>query len=540
VDVILIKPLRAAACHLAVLLGAVCFELPPALPEDGGGTVAHGAFRDFQKQSPEMSGTSKVPKKAPAVTVHPSFWQCSDGETALIVDIRGNACYARVDAWSPDVALSSDVASRPPSRSIEDGALIQKTRQLATAWLTADGLRSAKPAVKRETLLLARLPGGKISEIPGRTIVRLVGPDDIGDGFFQAVFGPTGDLLRIDIAFASARTNGFCNRNLLASMTAAEQASGGNRLTLGCFFDPSEYRFEISAFSVEGESFLNLDQASNTFGRDSFDLKVPHRVSVERYRSSQDYHWWCWAWWHHYGCVGCFRGNWLEKTGRTGWEYPEHVLLHHRLLSSYETTQGPPRQTKVIQQSDGPIRYPYAISQTFKAAFYKDLEQCNVAFIFTHGGPIQGVYQVRRGLDVWVKLMPPSRKLGAGKLRHLFLDGCAAFTYRREPRAAHLVKTWIRQAPVSGLRTVCGVDGEASLLDRCGWRFFGHYNKGESISDSWAFALLDEFVENCPATAAYGATINEAVETLLRGRFTDEKAQTKAVAISIWSGGGTR
>ena len=92
---------------------------------------------------------------------------------------------------------------------------------------------------------------------------------------------------------------------------------------------------------------------------------------------------------------------------------------------------------------------------------------------------------------------------------------------------------------MNGLRTVCGVDGEASLLDRGGWRFFGHYNKGESISDSWAFALLDEFVENCPATAAYGKTVGEAVESLLGGRFTDEKGQTKAVAISVWSGPST-
>ena len=204
-------------------------------------------------------------------------------------------------------------------------------------------------------------------------------------------------------------------------------------------------------------------------------------------------------------------------------------------MSSYKTVQGTPRHTKVIQQPDGPIAYPFAISQTLESVFYRDLEQCQVAFLFTHGGPIQGVYQVRRGLDVWVKLVPPPRKLGVGKLRHLFLDGCAAFTYRREPRAAHLVKTWIRQAPANGIRTVCGVDGGASLLDRSGWRFFGHYNKGESISDSWAFALLDEFVENCPATAAYGSTVSEAVESLLQGRFTEKKVQAKAVAISIWS-----
>ncbi len=533
------KPRFALGCHVALLLSAVCFKGPPALAEEVLGDVARKAFREFQKQSPGMSAPSKAAPTEPVVTPYPSFWRCSDGETTLRVDLRGNACYARDRGWSPEASRVAKASSGLESRSIDENALVQKTRELATPWLSNDELRSAKPALKREILLLAQLPGGKITAIPGRTIIRLVGADDIGYGSFQAVFDPQGTVLRVDIAFVNARTKDLCNRGLLARTAASKKAVSEKPLTLGCFFDPSEYRFEISAFAVEGEPFLNLEQASNPFARDSFDLKHPHRVSVERYRNSQDYHWWCWAWWHHYGCVGAFRGNWIEKDGRAGWEYPERQLCHHRSLSSYQTAQGPPRQTKVIQQSDGPMRYPHAVSQTFKAAFYQDLEQCNVAFIFTHGGPIQGVYQVRRGLDVWAKLAPPSRKLGVGKLRHLFLDGCAAFTYRREPQAAHMVKTWIAQAPVNGLRTACGVDGEASLLDRGGWRFFGYYNKGESISDSWAFALLDEFVENCPATAAYGRTASEALEFLLRGRFTDERAQAKAVAISVWSGSST-
>ena len=143
---------------------------------------------------------------------------------------------------------------------------------------------------------------------------------------------------------------------------------------------------------------------------------------------------------------------------------------------------------------------------------------------------------MRRGPDVWVMLMPPGRRLGVGNLRHLFLDGCAAFTYRREPQSAHLVETWIRRAPARGLRTACGVDGVSSGLDRSGWRFFGYYNKGESISDSWAFASLDEYIENCPATAAYGKTTGEALESLLTGRFSDQGVEAMAVAISVWAG----
>jgi hypothetical protein len=73
-------------------------------------------------------------------------------------------------------------------------------------------------------------------------------------------------------------------------------------------------------------------------------------------------------------------------------------------------------------------------------------------------------------------------------------------------------------------------------LDRGGWRYFGYYNKGESISDSWALSLLAEGFDNWPATAAYGATPAEAIESLLSGRFSDQKIDAKAVAISLWAG----
>jgi hypothetical protein len=48
--------------------------------------------------------------------------------------------------------------------------------------------------------------------------------------------------------------------------------------------------------------------------------------------------------------------------------------------------------------------------------------------------------------------------------------------------------------------------------------------------------MLDEAIDNCPVTAAYGETLGEAVESLLGGRFSDQKAQARAVAVSVWSG----
>jgi hypothetical protein len=533
-----VNALRGVSCVLMVLHAGVFCDTLSASGNEVPDDMARNAFQEFQKHVSELSAAGKA-RAEPVVAGHPSYWQCSDGHTTLAVDLRGNAAYKLVKGWSPNLLAGGKASSRA-ARHLPGAALVEKTRQLASPWLSADVLRSLQPAIKRETLLLARVPAGAIAEKQGRTIVRLLAPGEIDQGYFQAVFDPNGSLLRVDIAFGNARTKDFCNRALLSGLTPARSKETDCRLTLGCFFDPGEYRFEINAFSVEGEPFLDLEQTSNPFGRDGFDLKHAHRVSVQRYRDSQDYHWWCWAWWQRYGCVGAFRGNFLKKEGRGEWEFPQHVPLHHRSLASYQTLQGRPTRTKVIQQTDGPVEYPFAVSQNLERAFYRDLEECNVAFVFTHGGPIEGVYQVRRGLDVWVVFAPTSRRLGTGNLRHLFLDGCSALTYRREPESAHLVATWIRRAPVNGVRTVSGVDGGASLLDRSGWRFFGHYNRGESVSDSWAFALLDEFIENCPATAGYGNTTQSAVESLLAGRFSDEKAQPNAVAISIWSGSAVR
>jgi hypothetical protein len=313
-------------------------------------------------------------------------------------------------------------------------------------------------------------------------------------------------------------------------------------LNFGCFFDQDEARFALTALSFEGEPFLDLYQEMNPFERGDFDPKTLGRVSVPDYLrvycGSQEYRWWCWTWWERYGRVGAFRGNSLERGGRVGWEHPQYRRVHHVSLGAYGLVEGEPRQTTPIPQPDGrPVRYPFAIGRHFDPSFYRDLEQCHVAFLFTYGRTFEGVFQVRRGWEVLVVLLPPSRKLGVDHLRHLFLDGCGAFTFRRGNPAlqAHLVKTWIEQAPADGLRTVCGSDGGLGG-DRGGWRYFGYYNKGESISDSWAFADLDEYVENCPVTAAFGSTTREALGTLLTGRFTDQRAEAKAVAISVWAG----
>ena len=411
---------------------------------------------------------------------------------------------------------------------------------LAASWLSRRAAGRSQAGREARDLAAGEAPRRRINEMRGRTIVRLFGMDVFSTGFFQAVFDPDGALLRVDLAVEDAPTADLCDLAILAGPSAKGRSESKKPLNLGCFFDPGS----LGSSSPPAPSKASH---SSTFTRH----RIPSSPATSTRRLS----------------AGCrcqticesisARNNTTGGAGGGGndmaaWAPSEEtgsnnpagsfgsilsvIVAYHRSLGAYPLVEGEPRRTKVIQQSDGPVEYPHAIARHLDPSFYSDLEQCHVAFLFTAGQAMEGVFQIRRGLDVWVVLLPPSRKLGLGNLRHLFLDGCSAFTFRRDPQTAHLVKTWIQQAPADGLRTVCGSDGGASGLDRNGWRYFGYYNKGESISDSWAFAALDEYVENCPATAAYGSTTREALGSLLTGRFNDQRAEAKAVAISLWAG----
>ena len=280
----------------------------------------------------------------------------------------------------------------PGSRSGPDEArLVQRTGRLASLWLPAERLGSLKPAAK------ARDPAA--GEAPRRPNLRDAGPDHrpvprAGRWFFQAVFDPKSALLRVDLAVADAPTMDLCDLAILARLSAKGKPAIKTPLNLGCFFDPGEYRFEINAFAVEGEPFLDLYQELNPFGAMIRLEGSPPGVGARLSRLARlsilvlD-------------LVGAIRprgrlpGNYLERRGRVGWEYPQHRLVQHRSLGAYRLVEGEPRQTKVIQQSDGPVKHPHAVGRHLDASFYRDLEQCHVAFVFTHGGPIDGVYQVR-------------------------------------------------------------------------------------------------------------------------------------------------
>jgi hypothetical protein len=98
-------------------------------------------------------------------------------------------------------------------------------------------------------------------------------------------------------------------------------------------------------------------QAANPFGRDDYDLHRPHEVSARHYSESEDYHWWCWTWWQRYGRAGGFRGNWLKKGSKAGWQYTHNHVLHHRSLVSYGLVDGWLRATLSSSTSVQYFRY---------------------------------------------------------------------------------------------------------------------------------------------------------------------------------------
>ncbi len=155
------------------------------------GNLPRWALAEFRKTAPGISASRDAPVAPPTVTRSSSYWECTDGETILTVDLRGNASYRRIPGWVPD----------PPADGGAPGALWAATlTQLGSfsgpgGWrrrgFPPSGLTFSSAAVKRETLLLAKVPAGAIHEMRGRTIVRLFGMDESVPGSFRPSSTPT-------------------------------------------------------------------------------------------------------------------------------------------------------------------------------------------------------------------------------------------------------------------------------------------------------------------------------------------------------------
>ena len=147
---------------------------------------------------------------------------------------------------------------------------------------------------------------------------------------------------------------------------------------------------------------------------------------------------------------------------------------------------------------------------------------------------------MRKAFDQWIILHEEGDAgLGDGNLRHLFLETCASINWIYGPEEEGVTQNietdWMNSHVADGIRTVCGTDGSYGGADRSGWRFFGSYHRGESVSQSWVNASIEECTCNHPVVLAYGATEDEAASTLYDGRFSTQRAGTGwVIALEVW------
>ena len=513
----------------ALFLFAVAAGLAGVVPAGNGQTIERSARAQFARFRKAVAagrvGSLRVERMGTFVRAASKDWR-------YVIDVAGNQTVRPAQN-----ARRVAEALRAPLDDIgldtaERRRLVAETQRWAKRLCKTEAWEEANLTVKREIILVRGPDQEHPQQFGGRVLVRLNRPT--GKDYFQILFGPGGRPTRVDTNVRTAQVDELVGLLLKVKMEKA-RGHASQPISVGTFFDPDEHRFEISAYSYEGEPFLQLTQRSNPFGRDHFDVQHKHLVNVEAYRKSEDYHYWCWRWWHQCGEANGVRGNWDAERER--WDYPNVTIQHHRDLKQYALVNGEPTATNKLQQSDGKTyRYPFAVFEQIDPHFYDELDECHVAFLLTHGGQWEGRYRFRRGLDVWVEFKPPAgHKLGRGNLRHLFLEDCAGMTCFRPGEKPHLFNTWMAPGWADGVRTVSGADGEYVAVDRNGWRFFGHYHKGDSISDAWTLALIDECLRNDPASVAFGGSRTEALATLLDGRITDERASAKWMAGSVWT-----
>ena len=77
------------------------------------GNVPRRALEVFRREVPGISAPREAPGAPPAVTGSSSYWECTDGETILTVDLRGNASYRKVPGWVPYPPDEGGAPGRP-------------------------------------------------------------------------------------------------------------------------------------------------------------------------------------------------------------------------------------------------------------------------------------------------------------------------------------------------------------------------------------------------------------------------------------------
>ena len=397
--------------------------------------------------------------------------------------------------------------------------------------------------VKREVVAAREISSGKALSGNGRTMVRLC-CGRRGDNCFQVLFAPDHKPIEIDTvgdACKASEASEALRVDLAKGFPSSVAADGLTGAKVGLFYGGNDYRFPGNALSWGGAKFLDVRNESNPFRREVTDDRFGgefRTIDFEgKVNGSQDLKFWDYVWWDMYGRVNGPGGNW--DTSILKWD--KDISIMFKPLETYQFESASTSGSVNVTLKDGAFNLPQVLSGILEDRFYDDVEKCAVVEISTHGGPINHRFQLRRDIDEWFLVGSTHHPFGNGNLRHLFFSSCGSMgAFKQmtetpnEPENCSLWTEWLPARFVRGARTVCGVDGEGTGLDRDGWRFFGYYNKGNSIASSFMNAVIDECVRNEPVTVAYGSTPDEAAQILADGRFSLARSQPSWAFASIW------
>ena len=166
-------------------------------------------------------------------------------------------------------------------------------------------------------------------------------------------FAPAGHVMRVESRFLVAEARevlGVFQQAMAGRLIDSEQVLYDQTLRFGGFFSPEEPRLELTAYSYEGEDFLDLhppncvDPATCNpfwpFEPYSYCYNSPYAPHVNlEIRPSRQYRYETFNIWRDYGRQNGIRGNWDSEAGE--WGIPNAVIEVHKSLRDYDTLFDP-------------------------------------------------------------------------------------------------------------------------------------------------------------------------------------------------------
>jgi hypothetical protein len=507
-------------------------------PLDNKNNLDTFASNEFNRIG-EALGIPKTELQQSRIANHGTFCLMMSDKWLYRIDVSGNQTFKPVSNI-PSTTLSIESGQIKANAQPSVGRLENVARNVLNLLGYKNTANLSKITVKNEILFIGKKHTSQYQTYAGRQLIRLSTSDN--NTYFQVVTDKNNTPIRID-------TNLSSNETLKAARLLQEALQNaktvGTSLVettsafhIGTFFDPSEYRFGINAHSYDGKDFLDPRALGNPFTRQTSAFQLSglyEQASIGAYLRTSESNFWNYYWWDRYGRVGGMLGNWDPRSKQ--WQKAQVSISHHS-LSEYQISSSGPLKRNLITLADGSQKeFPLITNGKLDANFNKDLANCTIATFSTHGGPINGIFQLRKGLDMWFS---PNMgyELGTGNLRHIIFNGCGAFGCFKQSNNNQsdlsLLTQWLPAKNVLGLSTVSGYDGEFIGLDRDGPRFTGYYNKGDSINDAHRNAAIDECSDNAPVTVGYGETTEQALFNTVDARISPAKSNTAYSAASVW------